>query len=154
MFLSNKPAANKTAKPTHAQKTAIPSILSKDMHILGNIVHDEGVVDFDGTLEGNIRCGMLTLRPNASVKGEIIANNVFVYGRMDGLIKAKNVHFYAGCHVEGIVMHESLSIEDGAFVDAKFKRSDKLQPVSQILDEEYDAEESPVKMLENIRLIR
>jgi cytoskeletal protein CcmA (bactofilin family) len=39
-----------------------------------------------------------------------------------GLIRATSVHLYSSCRVEGVIMHQSLTVEDGAFIDAKFKR--------------------------------
>jgi cytoskeletal protein CcmA (bactofilin family) len=123
------------------------------MNILGNIISD-GVVDLDGTLDGNVRCATLTVRKHGQIKGEAVADHIFVYGKIHGLIRAKHVHLFASCHIEGIVMHESLTIEDGAFIDGKCKRTDK--PMT---DNEFDSpfgEESPgeVKVLENLRLIR
>ena len=39
---------------TSSRKEAIPTVITRDLHILGNIVSD-GNIDFDGTLDGNIR---------------------------------------------------------------------------------------------------
>lgn len=168
---NNPQPAAKNAKPAKTRET-IPTIVTQDVHLLGNIV-SEGAVDFSGAIDGNIRCDVLTLREQGTVKGEISANTVHIQGTVKGLIRAKNVHLLASCKVEGIIIHEQLSIEDGAFVDGKFKRSDRvvetpaLPHVSMPLDEE-DQEESGdsaslsrgsnnggnVKVLENIRLIR
>lgn len=137
-------------------KDTIPTVISDDVHFLGNIVSD-GVVDLNGTIEGNIRCGSLTVRQKGFVKGEISAASVAVYGKVDGLIRAKHVHLFAGCHIEGVVMHESITIEDGAFIDGKCKRTDKplASPVSDFFeDEQAPSAGSELKILENIRLIR
>lgn len=162
MFSKNK---NKNilapAAKAATRKETIPSIITKDMNILGNIVSD-GNIDFDGTINGNIRCSTLTIRANATVTGEITAGTLHVYGKVKGLIRAKHVQFYATCHVDGVIMHETISIEDGAFVDGKFKRTDKPQTGSSDSDstfmfEETSEEESSAlapKLLENIRLIR
>jgi cytoskeletal protein CcmA (bactofilin family) len=149
MFRKNK---NTTA----ARKVSSPSVIAADMNFLGNIISD-GVVDCDGNVDGNIRCEILTVRQNGSVKGDITADTVLVYGKVNGLIRAKTVQLFASCHIEGIVMHESLSIEDGAFIDGKCKRTDK--PLTAAPEEVVDAKEEAatvekVKMLESIRLIR
>jgi len=142
------------------KKETIPSIVTQDVNVLGNIVSDSNI-DFDGTLNGNIRCSILTIRENGFIKGEVVANNVFIYGKVKGLVRAKHVHLFAGCNVEGIVMHETLSIEDGAFIDGKCKRTDKIQTAEDEADSDSDTDfvfddsntvES--KILENIRLIR
>jgi cytoskeletal protein CcmA (bactofilin family) len=135
--------------------------MTSDINVLGNIVSD-GNLDFDGTINGNIRCNTLIIRANGCIKGEVVANTVMVYGRVKGLIRAKNVQLFSTCNVEGIIMHETVAIEDGAFIDGKFKRTDKVQ-----MDDEEDSSSSGAtdfvfdesntldsKVLENIRLIR
>jgi cytoskeletal protein CcmA (bactofilin family) len=157
MFLKNNPTA--PVPTAGGKKESTPSIITRDMHMLGNIISD-GVVDFDGTLDGNIRCNIFTLRSTGAVKGEIVAGTVYIYGKVKGLIRAKNVHLYTSCNVEGIIMHEAITIEDGAFVDGKFKRTDRV--LTDAEEEESgataatgDDDTAPeTKILENIRLIR
>ncbi|MFO0389474.1 MAG: polymer-forming cytoskeletal protein [Alphaproteobacteria bacterium] len=153
MFWKTKPDTKKTAP---AKKGAFPTVVTREMHILGNIVSD-GVIDFDGTIDGNIRCQMLTVRGHGKVNGEIIADNVLVYGKVVGLIRSRHAHLFSSCHIEGIVMHESITIEDGAFIDGKCKRTNKILDVKKPVvedDEESDSSARPLKVLENIRLIR
>ncbi len=113
----------KSAKPQPRGPLSL-SVISQDMHILGTLVSD-GSIDFDGTVDGNIRCHTLTVRKNATIKGDVTAEILNVYGKIDGLVRAKHVHLYKDCSVEGIIMHEGLIIEDGAFMDGKCKRMDK-----------------------------
>jgi cytoskeletal protein CcmA (bactofilin family) len=155
----NTELATKPAK----SRSSLPSVITADVHLLGNLV-SESVVDFAGTIDGNIRCDVLTLRNEGVVKGEIVANTVNIHGTVKGLIRAKVVNLLASCKVEGIIIHEQLSIEDGAFVDGKFKRSDRISISSSASDEaaltEANAEyieprpAENIKVLENIRLIR
>lgn len=145
-------------KSAPAKRETAPSLITQDMHIIGNIISD-GNVDFDGTLQGNIRCATLTLRNGGFIKGEIVADTILVYGKVKGLIRAKNVQLFNGCNVEGIIMHETIAIEDGAFVDGKFKRTDKMQPEDEDSGGagvfEFDASSQvEINVLENIRLIR
>ena len=177
MFRKANPTTDVTtaSKPTKTRET-IPSIITHEVHILGNMVSDSSV-DFSGTIDGNIRCDVLTLRESGTVKGEIVANSVFVHGTVNGLIKAKNVNLLATCKVEGVIIHGALTIEDGAFVDGKFKRSDRVS-VAVANDSGSHKEEDTgntsdtsgldafggpvltrsangsVKLMENIRLIR
>jgi cytoskeletal protein CcmA (bactofilin family) len=153
MFWKTKPD---TKKPATSKKGSFPTVVTSDMHILGNIVSD-GVIDFDGTIDGNIRCQMLTVRGNGKVTGEITADTVLVYGKVVGLIRSRHAHLFSTCHIVGIVMHESITIEDGAFIDGKCKRTNKVLDVKKPEETEEDESETsakPVKMLENIRLIR
>ena len=149
MFQKNNTPAVAT-KPA-GKKDGIPSVITKDMHILGNII-SENTIDFNGTLDGNIRCAALTLRDGGFIKGEIIANTVCIYGKVRGLIRAKNVQLFATCNVEGIIMHEAITIEDGAFVDGKFKRTDKVSTGDEA-EFAFETGASDAKVLENLRLI-
>lgn len=167
------PATPKPApKPLLGKKGSAPSVLAADLHILGNLI-GEGVVDLDGRLDGNIRCHTASIRTNAVVRGDIHAEIVHVYGAVEGIIKAKSVALYATAKVVGIIMHESLTIEDGAFVDGKFKRTDKVfvdeeekdlspleEPMGDVISFNSDIEDEPpvnddeVRILENLRLVR
>lgn len=163
---ANSNATGNTGSKPAKTRELIPTIVTPDVHLLGNLV-SEGSVDFSGTIDGNIRCDTLTLRPQGTVKGEINANSVSLHGTVKGLIRAKNVHLAASCKVEGIIMHEQLSIEDGAFVDGKFKRTDRIAEQAKMLEDMREAQEDEeeafdsgsrsagnTRMLENIRLIR
>ena len=152
----HKTNSKAVATKSTAKKDNTPSVITKDVNLIGNII-SEGNVDFDGNLNGNIRCTTLTIRPNGCVKGEIVANSILVYGIVKGLIRAKHVQLFAHCNVEGIIMHETISIEDGAMVDGKFKRTDKVQPADEESDADFSFDDSALseaKVLENIRLIR
>lgn len=126
MFSSLKkesPVKKKVASPL-SRKSA-PSIISSDMNILGNVI-SEGFLDIDGRVEGNVRCITAAIREHGVIRGDVTADAVEIYGHVAGIVKAKAVTLYATAKVEGTIMHESLSIEDGAFVDGKFKRMDKV----------------------------
>lgn len=153
----NKNKASKD-KPVRPSRQYTPSIISADMNILGNLVSD-GRVDIDGRIEGNVKASQITIRQEGVVNGDVQADEVQIYGHVNGLVRAKDVHLYSTAHVEGSIMHEVLSMEEGAFVDGKFKRSDRMnldEPMVSPLasdTENKEVTEEDVRMLENIRLI-
>jgi len=156
MFKRNKtdaslPATVSPAKPTPLPKNATPSVISADMNVLGNIVAD-GMLDIDGKIQGNVRCHTATIRSNGRVKGDVVAETVQIYGEVEGLVKARVVNLYNSARVIGVIMHESLSIEDGAFVDGKFKRTDKVF-VEDEPEEDDPYADDKFNMLDNLRLI-
>jgi len=157
--------------PSRHKAGMIPSVISADMHVLGSVVSD-GLLDIDGKIDGNIRCRVATIRPNGKVRGDVLADTVHIHGEIEGLIKARSVHLYSGSRVQGTIMHESLSVEDGALIDGKFKRTDKVfsdedditRPAvgmagASAVDFENDNDnQEPIsaeelKLLENLRLI-
>lgn len=146
-IVNTKPAINQPSKKS------VPSIISADMSILGNIVV-EGMVDFDGKLDGNIKCQSIVVRHNSIINGEIIADNIQVYGKIKGLLKGKSVQLNASCTVEGIIMHEKISIEDGALIDGKFKRMDRVDHSDDDDDDELEFEgNTSSNVLEGLKLI-
>src|SRR5579872_7466332 len=156
MFSKTKssPSSAIVSDQNASSKKGMPSLIAADLNVLGNIVC-EGMIDIDGSIEGNVRAKHLTIRKNGRVKGDVVAEIVHVYGEVHGLIRARMVQLFSSCHVEGIIMYESLSIEDGAFVDGKFKRSDRMD-VNEHREEEGILEipsSSGLKVVENLRLI-
>jgi cytoskeletal protein CcmA (bactofilin family) len=105
-----------------AMKTKAPSILSADLKITGSIVSD-GEVQLDGAVEGDVRATDLTIGEEASIKGEVVAENVVIRGRVVGSVRARQVQLSATARVEGDVIHATLAIESGAFFDGLCKRS-------------------------------
>ena len=112
--------APKVNEPPAPKKTQ-PTVVAADVNFLGNIV-SEGVLDIDGKIEGNVRCKSLTIRKSGIIRGDVFADNVQIFGAVHGMIEAREVMLHNTAHVEGIVMHETLVIEDGAFVDGQLKR--------------------------------
>ncbi len=122
---SNNDTPKAEYKAQSRKTSGIPSVLSSDLPILGNLISD-GAVDIDGYVEGNVQCASASIHKNGRVKGDVVAESIQIYGKVEGLIKARSVQLFKGCHVEGVIMHESITIEDGAFVDGRFKRTDRV----------------------------
>ena len=149
--------------PAFTSRRVPPTVISADVNILGNVFSD-GVVDIDGRVEGNVRGASVTIRANGRVMGDVHAETIQVYGEVKGIVKAKNVELYASCRVEGIIMHESLQVEDGAYIDGKFKRMDKSQMDTALPEttqafgiQSFETESgnvTPYNILENLRLLQ
>lgn len=144
---NNSGAASSSAKGSTmpALRKQPPSVIAADVNLLGNVI-SEGMLDVDGRIEGNVKCKAITIRKNGAIIGDVMADSVQVYGRVKGLLKSKEVHLFSTAHVEGVIMHESLSIEDGAFVDGQFKRVENMKQESAMSDAEMD-------ILQNLKLI-
>lgn len=148
MLFRKTKSQDKAQNKAQARGLVALSVIARDAHILGALVSD-GSIDLDGTVDGNIRCHALTVRKNGNIKGDVNVDALHVYGKINGIINAKNVHLYADCYVEGIIMHEGLIIEDGAFMDGKCKRTDKPSHDSGVAIEEI----ADVQITSAIRLI-
>jgi cytoskeletal protein CcmA (bactofilin family) len=100
---------------------AEPCFISRDTTLEGNLICD-GEIHIDGAVRGNIRAQTCLIETHGEVIGEIIAENIFVRGKMIGPINGRHVHVFAGAHVEGNVTNETISIENGSFVLGNIRR--------------------------------
>ncbi len=126
-------SAAKRAAPAK-QAPGVPSIISADVIIHGNI-NASGEVQFDGSLEGDIKAAMLIIGEKASVKGEVICERVTVRGRVEGGIRAKQVALASTAHILGDIVHSSLAVENGAHFEGACRHSD--DPLSEAASRDF-----------------
>ncbi|MBM09793.1 MAG: cell shape determination protein CcmA [Magnetovibrio sp.] len=128
MFSKDNKAENRkpNGQPTSPLKPAPPSLISRDLKIVGNIKSD-GEVQIDGSVEGDVKSKTLLIGESAHIKGAVTANSVVVQGTVNGQIKAHSVKLAKTGHVVGDVMHQDLSIETGAFIEGHCRRMDEEQ---------------------------
>ena len=105
------------------KSAGVPSIISSDVVMRGN-VNSAGEIQFDGSLEGDVKAGSLIIGEKASVKGEIVCETVTVRGPVEGGIRAKSVSLAATAHIRGDILHSSLSVETGAHFEGNCRHSD------------------------------
>ncbi len=108
------------------RRTLAPSVIASNVNVLGSII-SEGVLDIDGQVDGNVRGYCVTIRANGRIRGDVTGEEVIVYGTVDGVIKAHSVAVYATATLKGTILHEYITIEDGAAVEGKLKR---LEPAA------------------------
>ncbi len=101
--------------------TSTPTIIARDLRIEGN-VFSSGLVEIEGTVNGVIKGNAVILLENGVIDGEIVAESFSIRGKFSGTIKAQNVNIADKAQVSGTIEYSTLSIEDGACVDAKFKK--------------------------------
>lgn len=134
--------ADETAKPATAEPAAAPaaprpsefkasapkakppaSVLSADLHVTGNM-KTTGDIQVEGTVEGDIRAHLLTIGESATIKGEVIADDVVVNGRVVGRVRGLKVRLTATARVEGDIIHKTIAIESGAHFEGSVQRQD------------------------------
>ena len=116
---SNAPGSAPTAnKPKPA-----PSILSSDLTIKGHMT-TTGDIQVEGTVEGDIKAHLLTVGENATVKGEVIADDVVVTGRVVGRVRGLKVRLTSTARVEGDIVHKTIAIESGAHFEGSVQRNE------------------------------
>jgi cytoskeletal protein CcmA (bactofilin family) len=104
-------------------RSSVPSIISPDLRINGDMVCS-GDIQIDGWVEGDIQSRNVTVGEGATVHGAVQAENVKICGIVNGQIRADNVVLEKTARVTGDILHKSLSIEQGAFLEGMCKRID------------------------------
>ncbi|MEP1197986.1 bactofilin family protein [Tateyamaria sp.] len=122
---SPAPAAPKASEFKASAPKAKPpaSLLSADLHITGNM-KTTGDINVEGTVEGDIRAHLLTIGESATIKGEVIADDVVVNGRVVGRVRGLKVRLTSTARVEGDIIHKTIAIESGAHFEGSVQRQD------------------------------
>lgn len=116
-----KPAAPETSTPTKAKPPA--SSLSSDLLIKGNL-KTSGDILIEGQVEGDIQAHLLTIGEGATVKGECMADDVVINGRIVGRVRGLKVRLTSTARVEGDIIHKTIAIESGAHFEGSVQRQD------------------------------
>ena len=119
---TTEPMTSTSSEPKRGTgKSGVPSIISADLRVTGNLKSD-GDIQVDGYIEGDIDSATLTVGEGAHVKGHISCESVRICGTIDGAVKAKSVVMAKTARVIGDIIHDSLAIEAGAFIEGNIKR--------------------------------
>ncbi len=119
------PSSPMTLNPTPLTPKAkpAPSILSSDLVIKGDI-KTTGDIQVEGTIEGDIRAHLLTVGEGATIKGEVVADDVVVNGRVVGRVRGLKVRLTSSARVEGDIVHKTIAIESGAHFEGSVQRQE------------------------------
>ena len=86
----------------------------------------DGVLYFNGTVNGNVTCKNLKAGSRSLITGNINSDNVFVLGEVRGDIEANRVAIGSSAVVHGKISYNSISIEPNAKILGNyFKRKSK-----------------------------
>ena len=86
----------------------------------------DGILYFNGTVNGNITCKNLKAGSRSLITGNINSDNVFVLGEVRGDIEANRVAIGSSAVVHGKISYNSISIEPNAKILGNyFKRKSK-----------------------------
>ena len=121
---NNSDSFGKSVEQIAASFKSMPSIISKNLSIEGTL-QSSGMIEIEGKIKGNVSGGSIVIREDGVMSGEINAESVNIRGSFDGIIKAKNVNIFSKAKINGNIEYQSLSVEDGASIDAQFTQLSK-----------------------------
>ena len=121
---SADPAPAPSRKPIGAPTR---SLIDAWLTITGNL-QSGGEVQVDGQVHGDIRCAHLIVGKDASIVGNITAEEVVVRGKVTGVIRANRVILQDSARVDSQIFHRKLAIEEGAIFEGQSRlREDPMQ---------------------------
>src|SRR5499427_10067597 len=123
---SPAPAVDTRTAAAAAARAVAPSIISPDLKIKGDLICN-GDIQIDGSIEGDVVSRTITVGEGADVRGAISGESVRICGSVNGQIKGTTVTLAKTAKVVGDVMHQTLSIEPGAFFEGQCRRIDSTQ---------------------------
>jgi len=114
------PATKNSPAPRITQDDTA-SVIGKDLSIEGQTItiRCKGSLRVNGNIQADLHCRELTIGEQALIHGSIAADQVAVFGRINGAILGTNVILHSSAQVEGDIHSRSLSIEQGASFDGR-----------------------------------
>ena len=112
-----------TFKASAPKAKPAASVLSSDLLVTGNL-KTTGDIQIEGQVDGDIRAHLLTVGEGATVRGEVIADDVVVNGRVIGRVRGLKVRLTSTARVEGDIIHKTIAIESGAHFEGSVQRQD------------------------------
>ena len=110
-----------TPKPASSASSGIPSIISEDLRIEGNLI-SRGELQVDGSVVGDIQGTNIVVGNSGEVTGNVVGNTVRVAGKLRGSIDAEKVELDQSARVTGDLRHDEISITSGAQFDGNVMR--------------------------------
>ena len=100
------------------------STINEGLQIKGNL-STLGSLKVLGGIAGHTKCNDIIVAVMAIIKGNIAAEEVIVFGKVVGNIRADVVSLKAGSHVMGNITSSNFSVEEGAELEGSLSINPK-----------------------------
>ena len=97
-----------------------PSVIGSGIFIDGNIEANADL-QIRGRVIGDVRCETLLLGQQGEIRGNVVADRVWVSGRVDGAIETGDLALEATARVKGDVGYKRIRMADGAVVEGRLR---------------------------------
>ena len=127
----NKTQGHKAGnQPTPPVKPAPPSLISRDLKVIGNL-KSEGEVQIDGSADVTMSADNLIVGGTGNLKGTIQADNADVWGNIEGDLKISGtLTIQEQGFVSGSVEYQNLQIKLGGKIKGDVKVSEKVVKIT------------------------
>jgi cytoskeletal protein CcmA (bactofilin family) len=111
-----QPSGREARQKPVSGKGGEPSVISSALTITGDL-ESAGDVQIDGMVEGDVRAQAVKIGDGAKIRGSVFGEAVELAGSVEGKIEADNVSIAKTGHMHGDIVHKTLQVESGAFID-------------------------------------
>lgn len=121
----------------------VPSVISKSVNINGDITNG-GVIEIEGSVEGNMTADTITIREGGIIKGNIVSKVLNIKGTFNGNAKSDKINIADTAVINGLLEYSFLSADYGANINCELKRiSDQKNNIklSELLKKEDKTED-------------
>jgi cytoskeletal protein CcmA (bactofilin family) len=126
-FRSGTTKARAEASKRRSGKRAVPSILSPEVRIEGDLYSD-GEVHILGTFSGNVSAPKITLGEEGTLNGVVETETALINGTLTGRLAAGKVHLGPAARVTADILYVAMEIEPGAVYEGYSRRVDRIEP--------------------------
>lgn len=128
------PSQRPTPFGSAAKMTA--SVIGTDLTILGDriTIISKHQLQIDGDVRADVNGREVVIGEEGSVTGTVSAETIEVRGGVRGALRAFSVTLHPSAVVEGDIVHQTLSIAEGAQFDGRVRRSKDASELQPVLD--------------------
>lgn len=114
------------------------SVIGNDLTILGEkiTIISQNKIQVDGHVHGDVHGKQVVISKDGSVTGKVCAEKIDVRGGVTGSIRALTVALHETAKVDGDIVHQTLSISEGAEFDGRVQRTKDKDDLIPVLDAE------------------
>jgi cytoskeletal protein CcmA (bactofilin family) len=101
------------------------SVIGSDLTILGReiTIISQNRLQIDGDIHGDVCGKQVTISADGSVVGTVSAERIEVHGGVRGAIRAASVVVHPSAQIDAEILHQTLSIAEGAQVEGRLRKS-------------------------------
>jgi cytoskeletal protein CcmA (bactofilin family) len=107
-----------------ANRGPLPSVIGADLRIVGDL-NCAGDIHVSGWVQGDIMGRKVTIEQHATILGNLHAEAIRIRGLVNGDVRADVVVLESSGRLTGDVIHRSLVIEQGAYLDGASRPMDQ-----------------------------
>ena len=123
--------------PAASPQTGV-SVIGTDLTILGDkiTIISQNKLQVDGQVRGDVQGKEVLVSKGGSVTGKVWAEKIDIRGTVDGSIVPVSITLHDSAKVGGDMMHQKLSISEGAEFDGRVQRVTDTSQLMPLLDAE------------------